>query len=449
MSDSSKKPRIAALTLGCKVNQYDTEAVLEAFAARGFLVVQPEEPAEVYLINTCTVTNVADKKSRQLIRRIVREHPEAVVAVFGCYAQTQAAKVEEIPGVSIVVGTQRRGELVDLVIQALQEQGSSAARNLVSPLKDRTFEELVVSSFADKVRAVLKIQEGCQQFCSYCKVPFARGPERSREVQAILATAELLVQQGYKEIVLTGIHLSSYGKDLNPPSSLAEITRKIIEVPGLERLRLSSVEPTDVTPELLELIAQHPKVCAHLHMPLQSGSSGVLARMKRKYTPNEYLAIINQARNLNPDLGLTTDIIVGFPGETDDEFNETVAFVQEVGFSRLHVFPYSRRSGTPAAKLPDQVGRAVKNLRSRKLIEIGHELSENFHRRFIGRRVIVLIEELSAGIAEGYTENYIRVKVADEQVPSELSIGALVPVIIKSAEPSGCGGVLMDKEVTP
>ncbi|NLY55406.1 MAG: tRNA (N(6)-L-threonylcarbamoyladenosine(37)-C(2))-methylthiotransferase MtaB [Firmicutes bacterium] len=443
------KPRVTALTLGCKVNQYDTEAVLEAFAARGFVVVPPEEPAEVYLINTCTVTNVADKKSRQLIRRIVREHPQAVVAVFGCYAQTQAAKVAEIPGVSIVVGTQRRGELVDLVIQALREKEPSAVRNLVSPLKDRTFEELVVSSFVEKVRAVLKIQEGCQQFCAYCKVPYARGPERSREVQAVLSTAEKLVAEGYKEIVLTGIHLSSYGKDLQPPSSLAEITRKIVELPGLARLRLSSVEPTDVTPELLELVTQHPKVCAHLHMPLQSGSAGVLARMRRKYTPSDYLAIVNQARNLNPDLGLTTDIIVGFPGETEAEFNETVAFVREVGFSRLHVFPYSPRSGTPAAKMPDQVSTKVKNLRSRKLIAVGHELSESFHRRFVGRTVTVLIEELSAGIGQGYTENYIRVKVPYNQVPAELSIGALVPVIIESATAAGCGGVLSDKEVTP
>ncbi|MBO8127419.1 MAG: tRNA (N(6)-L-threonylcarbamoyladenosine(37)-C(2))-methylthiotransferase MtaB [Firmicutes bacterium] len=442
-------PKVAAVTLGCKVNQYDTEAVLESFAARGFKVVPAEEEADAYLINTCTVTNVADKKSRQLVRKIIREHPDAVVAVFGCYTQTQPEKIEAIPGVSIVVGTQRRAELVDLVTEALEAKGKAPLKNLVEPFKRPGFEELVVSNFGEKVRAVLKIQEGCQQFCAYCKVPYARGPERSREVEAVLATAENLIAEGYKEIVLTGIHLASYGRDLEPATSLLEISQKIADLPGLARLRLSSIEPTDVSQGLLELITQHPVVCAHLHLPLQSGSDTVLRRMRRKYTTKEYLKIVEDARALNPDVGVTTDVIVGFPGETDEEYAETVAFVKEVGFSRLHVFPYSRRSGTPAAKMPGQIPASVKNRRSQELIQVGQELAAAFHRRYIGKSVSVLFEEVKEGLAKGYTENYIRIMANIEGVSDLDVVGSIRPVLLRESDAAGArGDIVVDKEVT-
>ena len=398
-----ESPRVAAMTLGCKVNQYDTEAILETFLAHGFTIVEPDQAAEVYLINTCTVTNIADKKSRQLIRKVIRTHPHAVVVAFGCYAQTQAEQLTKIPGLAIVVGTQNREQLVEIVTTALQEKNIIAPQNLVKPLRSPTFEELAVSNFGSKVRAVLKVQEGCQQFCSYCKVPYARGPERSRSVESVLNIATSLVEAGYKEIVLTGIHLASYGADLNPRSSLEEIVAQVGEIPGLHRLRLSSVEPTDVTEGFLRLMANHPKVCPHLHLPLQSGSTTVLQRMRRKYTTTEYLAIVEKARAFIPDLAVTTDIIVGFPGETEAEFAKTLAFVETVGFSRIHVFPYSRRAGTSAAKMPGQLVKKVKEKRSQILIQLGQHLAESFHQRYLGSKVQVLIEEVTGGVGTGYT----------------------------------------------
>lgn len=442
MEIDTPRPRVAALTLGCKVNQYDSEAVLETFAANGFEIVSPEEEADVYLINTCTVTNIADKKSRQLVRRVVREHPEAVVAAFGCYAQTQAVQLEEIEGLSIIAGTQKRAELVELVSQALEKKQGVAATSIVEPLQKPPFEELTVSDFGQKVRAVLKIQEGCQQFCSYCKVPYARGPERSREVASVLAVAKRLVEAGYKEIVLTGIHLASYGRDLTTASSLVEVAKQIADISGLHRLRLSSVEPTDVSDELLKLMANHPVVCRHLHMPLQSGSTSVLARMRRKYTAAEYLEIVERAREIIPAVALTTDIIVGFPGETDEEFAQTMETVRKAAFSRLHVFPYSRRAGTPAAKMPEQIPTKVKNLRSQELTKLGDELALLYHQRLIGSEVEVLFEESMEGFAQGYTETYIRVKgqLPPKQPDPVWPVGEIGKVLVRDVTAHGAVG---------
>mgnify|MGYP002408474644 CR=1 FL=1 len=442
---TQKSPRVAAMTLGCKVNQYDTEALLETFAAHGFTIVEPDQEAEVYLINTCTVTNIADKKSRQLIRKVIRTHPHAVVAAFGCYAQTQAEQLIKIPGLAIVLGTQNREQLVEIVTTALQEKHIIEPQNLVEPLRSPDFEELAVSNFGSKVRAVLKVQEGCQQFCSYCKVPYARGPERSRSLGSVLNIATSLVEAGYKEIVLTGIHLAAYGADLDPRSSLEEIVAQVVEIPGLQRLRLSSVEPTDVTDGLLQLMATHPKVCPHLHLPLQSGSTTVLQRMRRKYTTTEYLAIVEKARDLIPDLAVTTDIIVGFPGETAAEFAETLAFVETIGFSRLHVFPYSRRAGTPAAKMSNQLAKKVKEERSQTLIRLGQHLAESFHRRYLGSRVQVLIEEVTGGVGTGYTENYIRVQanLPRNYQESRSLTGEISTVLVNTVDFEGAMGEIL------
>ncbi|MGE5554415.1 MAG: tRNA (N(6)-L-threonylcarbamoyladenosine(37)-C(2))-methylthiotransferase MtaB [Betaproteobacteria bacterium] len=426
-------PRVAFHTLGCKVNQSDTEAVAALFRKAGYEVVDFSSPADVYVVNTCTVTSLGDKKSRQALRRAKRQNPDAVVVAMGCYAQTAPGEVAVIPGVDLVVGTAGRRELVRLVEEARRLNAAGAgpsprgaakpgARVAVAAYDSGAeFEELAGGAVADRTRATVKIQEGCRQFCSYCKVPYARGPERSRAPEAVLKEVERLVGEGFQEVVLTGIHLGSYGRDLEGerPWDLARLAGEIARVPGLARLRLSSLEPTDVTDELIALVRENPVLCRHFHLPLQSGDDELLRRMNRRYTTAEYARVIDRVRDAVPEAGVTTDLIAGFPGETEGHFQRTLAFVREMAFSHLHVFPYSRRSGTPAAAFPDQVPDVVKHDRVRRLIAVGRELSLAFHRRMVGREAEVLFEgEVGApGRPEGadgpwwsgLTDTYVRV----------------------------------------
>lgn len=401
--------KVAFHTLGCKVNQYETEAMAELFEKDGYEIVNEDAIADVYVINTCTITNLGDKKSRQFIRRAKNKNPEAVIAVVGCYAQTAPEEVMGIEEVDIVIGTKDRNKIVELSHQVIENREKI---NIVTDImKQHEFEEMKIENIEGKTRAFLKIQEGCNQFCSYCIIPYARGPIRSRKLDAILSEVEKLSKNGFKEVVLTGIHVASYGKDIGE-IRLIDVIEKVHEVSGIERIRLSSIEPTIMTKDFLDRLIKLPKVCDHFHLSLQSGSDSVLKRMNRKYTTEEYRKIVGLIREYMPNVGITTDIIVGFPGETEEEFIETCKFVDDIGFSRIHVFPYSPRKGTPASKHKNQISGNVKHQRSKELIMIGEENTQKFNSNFIGATLNVLFEEQSKPdpeFIEGYTTNYIRV----------------------------------------
>lgn len=400
---------VAFYTLGCKVNQYETEAMAELFQKNGYTVVNTEDKADVYVINTCTVTNLGDRKSRQFIRRAKRMNKDAIVAVVGCYVQVSPDEVFEIEDVDLVIGTSDKNKIVELCEEVKEK--NKRMKIVEDIMKVREFEEMSIDEVKGKTRAFIKIQEGCNQYCSYCIIPYARGPVRSRNLENIVREVGKLGQKGFKEIVLTGIHVASYGKDLGD-IRLIDVIEAIHYVEGIERIRLSSLEPTIITEDFMNRLSKLPKVCDHFHLSLQSGSNTVLKRMNRKYTTEEYLSIVKLIRKYMPDVGLTTDIIVGFPGETDEEFEETYDFVKEVGFSRIHVFKYSPREGTPAAKFKNQVDGTIKTERSKKLIELGERLTKTFNERFVGKIMDVLFEEEvkgKSGLMEGYTTNYIRV----------------------------------------
>ncbi|SHH34261.1 threonylcarbamoyladenosine tRNA methylthiotransferase MtaB [Caloranaerobacter azorensis DSM 13643] len=415
---------VAFYTLGCKVNQYETEAMAELFKKEGYNVVDAEDKADIYVINTCTVTNLGDRKSRQFIRRAKRKNRKAIIAVVGCYVQVSPDEVFEIEDVDLVIGTNDKNKIVELCEEVKEKH--KRIKIVEDIMKVREFEEMPINEIEGKTRAFVKIQEGCNQYCSYCIIPYARGPVRSRKLQNIIKEVEKLSKSGFKEIVLTGIHVASYGKDLGD-IRLIDVIEAIHDIEGIERIRLSSLEPTIITEEFMDRLIKLPKVCNHFHLSLQSGSNTVLKRMNRKYTTEEYLSIVKLIRKYMPDVGLTTDIIVGFPGETDEEFEETYNFVKEIGFSRIHVFKYSPRKGTPAAKFKNQVDGKIKAERSRKLIELGEELNKVFNRRFIGKIMNVLFEEKvrgATGLMEGYTTNYIRV-----MAKGDISIeGEILPV---------------------
>ncbi len=410
--EPSKK--ICFVTLGCKVNQTESEAVAQLFREAKYQVVGANEKADVVVINTCTVTNAGDSKSRQVIRRMIREHPESVVVVMGCYAQTAPGDVLGIEGVDLVLGTQDRMKMLEWLEQVTTERKPQNAVHEIWEAEE--FEELPQLSEEHRTRALLKIQEGCNQFCTYCIIPYARGPLRSRLPENALAEARRLVEAGYPEIVLTGIHTGYYGQDLRGELgeewNLAHLVRELVKIPGLCRLRLSSIEPMEYTPALIESIVSSDKVCPHLHVPLQSGSDRILTRMNRPYTLHEYRDLLERLRQRIPNLAVTTDIIAGFPGETEDDHAATLEFVKACGFSGINVFPYSKRKGTPAANFPDQVSRQLKAQRVKDLLLAARVSQEEYVRYFIGKPVEVLIEWIdSQGCALGYTPHYIQVKI--------------------------------------
>ena len=403
-------PLVCFVTLGCKVNQTESEAMAQLFREANYQVVGASEEADVVVVNTCTVTNTGDHKSRQIIRRMIKAHPESIVVVMGCYAQTAPGDVLNIEGVDLVLGTQDRTKILEWIERVKVER---KPQNAVRGIWDAgEFEELPQLREERRARALLKVQEGCNQFCTYCIIPYARGPLRSRLPENAITEARSLVEAGYLEIVLTGIHTGFYGQDLEDGWNLARLVRELVKISGLRRLRLSSIEPMEYTDELIESIISSDKVCPHLHMPLQSGSDSVLARMRRPYALNEYKDLLKKLRQRIPDLAVTTDVIVGFPGETEADHALTLAFVKSCGFSGINVFPYSKRNGTPAAEYPDQVLKKLKDQRVKDLLGIAHESQEAFIRQFIGRPVEVLIESVdSKGCAIGHTKHYIQVRI--------------------------------------
>lgn len=419
--------KVAFYTLGCKVNQYETEAMEEMFEKRGYEIVDINERADVYIINTCTVTNLGDRKSRQFIRRAKKINNDSIVAAVGCYSQVAPEEVEEVEGVDIVIGTTDRDKVVELCEEAKRENKKI---NIVKNLKGhKDFENLNIEDVKSKTRAYIKIQDGCNQFCSYCIIPYARGPIRSRKLDDILKETKKLAQANFKEIILTGIHVASYGKELGN-INLLDVIKQVSNIDDIERIRLSSMEPTFIDEDFMRKATKVKKLCDHFHLSLQSGSNTVLKRMNRKYTVDEYKKTVDLIRKYMPDAGITTDIIVGFPGETEKEFKETYDFVKSIGFSRIHVFKYSPRKGTPASKSKNQINGKIKHSRSEILINLGDNLMSNFNDRFIGKTVNVLFEENKDGVFEGYTTNYIRVKaetIEDIQ-------GKILPVKITGKE---------------
>ncbi len=417
--------KTAALhNLGCKVNAYETEAMRQMLADAGYEIVPFPEPADVYVINTCTVTNIADKKSRQMLHRARKANPDAIVAAVGCYAQVFPEKTAADPAVDIIVGNNEKHRLVSLLeeyesalaggntAQSRTSEPGESCRTCVTDINapDQPYEELSVPRPADHTRAFVKIQDGCNRFCSYCVIPYARGRARSRDPGQVLAEVRSLSENGYREIVLTGIHVSSYGLDNGVP--LTDLIRRIQEINGIRRIRLGSLEPGIITEEFVRELAHADKVCPHFHLSLQSGSDTVLSRMNRDYTTAEYLEKCALLRGRYEHPAITTDIIVGFPGETEGEFDETLDFARRAAFAAIHVFPYSRREGTAAAGMDGQVEELVKQERSRALLALAKEQKEAFEGWYEGRRVEVLFEEpVSRGGVSyyvGFTPEYVK-----------------------------------------
>ncbi|MBF2188898.1 tRNA (N(6)-L-threonylcarbamoyladenosine(37)-C(2))-methylthiotransferase MtaB [Staphylococcus epidermidis] len=419
---------VAFHTLGCKVNHYETEAIWQLFKDANYERVEFETNADVFVINTCTVTNTGDKKSRQIIRRAIRQNPDAVVCVTGCYAQTSSAEIMEIPGVDIVVGTQDRHKLLDYIQQFQEErQPINGVGNI---MKNRTYEELEVPYFTDRTRASLKIQEGCNNFCTFCIIPWARGLMRSRDPEKVVEQATQLVNSGYKEIVLTGIHTGGYGQDLKN-YNLAQLLRDLDTIEGLERIRISSIEASQLTDEVIDVIGNSNKVVRHLHIPLQSGSDDVLKRMRRKYTMAHFSERLTKLHQALPDLAVTSDVIVGFPGESEEEFQETYDFIVNHHFSELHVFPYSPRIGTPAARMDNQIDEETKNVRVHKLISLSNQLAKEYASKFEDEVLEVIPEEMGEepNTLVGYADNYMKVRFEGD----DSLIGQIVKVKIVKA----------------
>lgn len=402
-------PKVAFYTLGCKVNQYESDAMAELFRERGYELVDFDEVADVYVINTCTVTNEGARKSRQVIRHAIRKNPDATVAVVGCYPQMNPGEVLKIPGVDVVVGTKDRHKIVDLVERAKRDKARIV--DVEDIMKVRTFEEIAFRGYRQRTRAFLKIQEGCNMFCSYCIIPYVRGPVRSRPLESILREAENLAEDGFKEIVLTGIHLGLYGTDFKEGPDLSEVVEELSKIEGIKRIRLSSIEAMELTDEFVLKLAEIENFCHHFHIPLQSGSDRILKLMNRRYTTSEFEERVEFIKKVMPDVAITTDVIVGFPGETEEDFEDTRRFIEKIEFSRLHVFKFSPRKGTPAAKMPEQVPAELKEKRSHELLSLSKKLEKNFRGKFVGKVVEVLFEERDKDMYFGHTGNYIKVGV--------------------------------------
>ncbi|HHU92001.1 MAG TPA: tRNA (N(6)-L-threonylcarbamoyladenosine(37)-C(2))-methylthiotransferase MtaB [Halanaerobiaceae bacterium] len=414
--------KVAFHTLGCKVNHYESEAMMDLFKKKGYDIVDFNEEADVYVVNSCTVTNEAARKSRQLARKARRINPEAIVALVGCYTQVAPDEVKGIEGVDLFLGTSNRSHIVEYV-EEFQKLGS-ANIEILKRQDLSVFEDLRVESLQETTRAYVKIEEGCNQFCSYCIIPYARGPVRSREPESVREEIKELVDKGVKEIILTGTHLGAYGTDWGKEDSLEQLLQELVKIDGLEHIRLSSIEVTEITEGLIDILATEQKVCPHLHLPLQSGSDKILKLMRRPYSTAEFRAMVEKLRERIKDIAITTDVIVGFPGEDEEAFQENYNFVKEMAFSRLHVFPFSKREGTPAARMGEQVSAEQKKIYSNKMLALNEELMLEYQSRFLGTVRPVIVEEKrdqETKLLTGMTDNYLRVLVdADETYMGQL-----------------------------
>lgn len=420
--------KAALHNLGCKVNAYETEAMQHLLEEAGYEIVPFTQKADVYVINTCSVTNMADRKSRQMLHKAKKNNPDSIVVAAGCYVQTSEKEVLNDLSVDIVIGNDRKHDLVRL----LEEYSLDSVNDTVDDINDgkHDFEELFIDQTKEHTRAFIKVQDGCNQFCSYCIIPYARGRVRSRRFENVIAEVERLAANGFKEVVLTGIHLSSYGVDFEEATGLLELIQAVNAVKGIERIRLGSLEPKIVTEHFASELSKLDKICPHFHLSLQSGCDATLKRMNRKYTTKEYEIGCELLRKYFVHPAITTDVIVGFPGETEEEFEQTKAYLEHIHFYEMHIFKYSKRKGTRAAVMPDQIDEQIKAARSEKLIALGHDMSKEFRKFYIGKNEEVLFEEKAViGDKEyfvGYTKEYVKVaKETDENLENQIVSGRI------------------------
>ena len=404
---------ISFITLGCKVNQYETNAMAQKFKEKGYKVIEGEAKADIYVINTCTVTNMSDRKSRQMLRRMKDINKNAIIVACGCYVQVSKEEVEQMEEIDLVLGNNEKKNIVEYVEKYIEE--NKKEENMEDVMQQREFVDFGDVTYTEKTRAVIKVQDGCDRFCSYCIIPYARGRVRSRKPQSVISEIEKIAKQGIQEVVVTGIHVASYGKDFNNDYKLIDLLEEINKIEGIKRIRLGSIEPLLITEEFVERLKKLEKICHHFHLSLQSGCDETLKRMNRRYTIEEFKEIVNRLRKNYEDVILTTDIIVGFPGETEEEFNKTYEFLKDIKFYKMHVFKYSPRKGTKAANMPKQIDGKQKEIRSKKLIELSDFNEKTYNDAYINKEVEVLFEEEKEGMYKGHTENYILVYYKSEE----------------------------------
>ena len=434
------KKTVSFYTLGCKVNQYETNAMEQQFIKNNYEIVENTQKADIYVINTCTVTNMAERKSRQMLRRVKEINPSAVLVVCGCYAQVAKNELEQIPEIDIILGINEKNEIVQIVenyMEKMAEQDKKSQEAEIDDVsKQKEFLDFGDVTYTEKNRAVVKVQDGCNMFCSYCIIPYARGRIRSRKIESVVSEIKKIAKEEIKEVVITGIHVASYGKDFDNENTskkirLIDLLEAINKIDGINRIRLSSLEPTIVDEEFATRLSKLDKICDHFHLSLQSGCDETLKRMNRKYTTQIYRDAVATLRKYYPEASFTTDVIVGFPGETDEEFAKTYEFLKEIDFYRLHVFKYSPRRGTVAEKMPNQIDGNKKEERSNKLIELSNSTENKHNQSYIGKTVKVLFEEFEDGFFKGHTTNYMMVKVAGEEEQSDKFVNKILDVKIK------------------
>ena len=434
------KKTVSFYTLGCKVNQYETNAMEQQFIKNNYKIVENTQKADIYVINTCTVTNMAERKSRQMLRRVKEINPSAVLVVCGCYAQVAKNELEQIPEIDIILGINEKNEIVQIVENYMEKMAEQDKRSQEAEIDDvskqKEFLDFGDVTYTEKNRAVVKVQDGCNMFCSYCIIPYARGRIRSRKIESVVSEIKKIAKEEIKEVVITGIHVASYGKDFDNENTskkirLIDLLEAINKIDGIDRIRLSSLEPTIVDEKFATRLSKLDKICDHFHLSLQSGCDETLKRMNRKYTTQIYRDAVATLRKYYPEASFTTDVIVGFPNETDEEFAKTYEFLKEIDFYRLHVFKYSPRRGTVAEKMPNQIDGNKKEERSNKLIELSNSMENKHNQSYIGKTVKVLFEEFEDGFFKGHTTNYMMVKVAGEEEQSDKFVNKILDVKIK------------------
>ena len=434
------KKTVSFYTLGCKVNQYETNAMEQQFIKNNYEIVENTQKADIYVINTCTVTNIAERKSRQMLRRVKEINPSAVLVVCGCYAQVAKNELEQIQEINIILGINEKNEIVQIVENYMEKMAEQDKRSQEAEIDDvskqKEFLDFGDVTYTEKNRAVVKVQDGCNMFCSYCIIPYARGRIRSRKIESVVSEIEKIAKEGIKEVVITGIHVASYGKDFDNENTskkirLIDLLEAINKIDGIDRIRLSSLEPTIVDEEFATRLSKLDKICDHFHLSLQSGCDETLKRMNRKYTTQIYRDAVATLRKYYPEASFTTDVIVGFPGETDEEFVKTYEFLKEIDFYRLHVFKYSPRRGTVAEKMPNQIDGNKKEERSNKLIELSNNTENKHNKNYIDKTVKVLFEEFEDGFFKGHTTNYMMVKVAGSEEQLGKFVNKILDVKIK------------------
>ena len=416
-----EKRKVAFLTLGCKVNQYETNGMIQEFQKNGYEIVEFLEKADIYVVNTCTVTNMSDRKSRQMLRQAKKNNSEAIVVAVGCYVQVAKEDVEKLEEIDLVLGTNEKTNIIKYVEEYMSSKDDSYVTQIDDVMHNQNYGDFGSVTYTEKTRAVIKVQDGCDRFCSYCIIPYARGRVRSRKPESVINEITEIAKNGIKEVVITGIHVASYGKDFKDEYRLIDLLEEINNIDGIERIRLGSIEPLLISEEFITRLTKLNKICHHFHLSLQSGCSETLKRMNRRYTIEEFEVIVNRLRKAYSDVILTTDIIVGFPDETDEEFEKTFEFLSKIKFYKMHIFKYSPRKGTKAESMKNQISGDIKDVRSKRLLDLSDKNEEEYLKQYIGKEVEVLFEERDGKFYKGHTANYIMVKYeTDDELENKI-----------------------------